>query len=74
MRRNLSKLRPGESARVAELKEEGARKRRLLDLGLTPGTLVTVERAAPFGDPVVIRLRGYALSLRREEARRIWLE
>jgi ferrous iron transport protein A len=47
---------------------------RLLDLGLTPGEDITVTLAAPFGDPLVIRVRGALLALRRREAAWIWVE
>lgn len=72
--KRLSELRPGESGVVHSLTAEGAVKRHLLDLGITAGVRVTMERAAPFGDPVAVRLRGYSLSLRRGEAAKIWLE
>lgn len=51
--------------------QRGAVKRRLIDMGLTPGTQVQLTHLAPLGDPMELRLRGYALSLRREDARRI---
>lgn len=44
-------------------------RRRLLAMGLTPGTKVTLQRVAPFGDPIEVTLRGFALSLRKHEAR-----
>ena len=53
---------------------EGALKRHFLDMGITKGVVVTMERVAPFGDPVAVRLRGYSLSLRRAEAKKIVLE
>ena len=53
---------------------DGALKRHFLDMGITKGVVVTMERIAPFGDPVAVRLRGYSLSLRREEAKKIVLE
>lgn len=46
---------------------------RLMEMGLLPGTEVTLERVAPLGDPIVVRVRGYALSLRKEEARLVEL-
>ena len=43
-------------------------------MGITKGVRITVERIAPFGDPIAVRLRGYSLSLRRDEAAKIELE
>jgi ferrous iron transport protein A len=67
----LTDLRPGETAEVVAVSGDDAIGRRLLDLGLLPGTPVTVMRRAPLGDPVVYELRGYRLCLRRSEAARI---
>jgi len=70
--RTLESLRPGESAII--ISSGGNRptvKRRLIDMGLTPGTRVTVKKIAPFGDPVEVRLRGYELSVRKEDLRAI---
>ena len=51
--------------------QRGAGKRRLIDMGLTPGTGVELIKIAPFGDPMELRLRGYELSLRKEDAAQI---
>ena len=68
----LMDLAPGESAVILDVgNERGPVKRRLVDMGLTPGTLVTVRKVAPFGDPIEVNLRGYELSLRKEDARQI---
>ena len=53
---------------------EGALRCRLLDMGLIPKTAVRVEKIAPLGDPIELRVRGYALSLRKEDARSIEVE
>ncbi|MCI8739655.1 MAG: ferrous iron transport protein A [Oscillibacter sp.] len=53
---------------------EGALRCRLLDMGLIPKTAVRVEKIAPLGDPIELRVRGYALSLRKEDARNIEVE
>lgn len=53
---------------------EGALRCRLLDMGLIPKTAVTIEKAAPLGDPLELRVRGYSLSLRKEDARNISVE
>lgn len=67
----LSDLRPGERGRVARVDATGAVRQRLLDMGLLPDTVIELERLAPAGDPVWIRLQGYQLSLRRSEARTV---
>lgn len=68
----LLSVAPGESAVLLKVgNEKGAVKRRLIDMGLTPGTRVTVRKVAPFGDPIEVNLRGYELSLRKEDAAQI---
>ena len=63
---------PGESAVILRVgSARGPVKRRLVDMGLTPGTTVTVRKVAPFGDPIEVNLRGYELSLRKEDAKEI---
>lgn len=66
----LDGLRPGESARVALIAPavQGPERRRLLDLGVIPGTLVTAELSSPSGDPVAYRIRGALIALRRQQA------
>lgn len=58
----------GESATVARLDGAGAVKRRIMDMGLTKGTRVLVHKVAPLGDPIEVTVRGYELSLRKDEA------
>jgi ferrous iron transport protein A len=70
----LDELRPGRSARVVRVTAAEAVRRRLAEMGVIRGTHVRVERVAPFGDPLEIRLRGYRLSLRVEEARMVTVE
>ncbi len=72
--KTLDKLKPGESGTVKRLNGEGAVKRRIMDMGLTKGTEVTVRKVAPLGDPIEITLRGYELSLRLEEAAKIEID
>lgn len=67
----LDQLRPGESGIIYSVTGTGALRRRLLDMGLTPGTRVSVRKVAPFGDPMELSLRGYELTLRGEDARTI---
>ena len=64
----LAQLHPGQSGEIEALAVGGALKRRLADMGLTPGVRVAVRRTAPLGDPICLSLRGYELSLRRSEA------
>ena len=64
----------GKSGKVLTVGGEKALRRRLLDMGITPGTSITVKKAAPMGDPVELLLRGYVLSLRLEDAAKITIE
>jgi ferrous iron transport protein A len=66
--RPLSALRPGEQATIGRVNGHGPVRRRLLELGLTPGTPVMLVRLAPLLDPMEIRVRGYQLCVRRSEA------
>jgi ferrous iron transport protein A len=67
--RTLADLRVGDRARVTNIAGRGAVVQRLQEMGLTAGVEIAVIRFAPLGDPVEIRVRGYALSLRKIEAR-----
>ena len=67
----LDQLRIGSSGTITAVGGEGALRCRLLDMGLIPRTKVTLQKAAPLGDPIQIRLRGYELTLRLEDARKI---
>ena len=70
----LRDLKVGESGRVITIAGEKALRRRLLDMGITPHTIVTVKKAAPMGDPIELLLRGYVLTLRLEDAAKIAVE
>ena len=70
----LKDIKTGETARVEKLGGDGALRCRLLDMGLTPRTKVTLQKVAPMGDPIEIRVRGYELTLRVEEAEKIEVE
>ena len=74
MLRQLSTLTAGHSAVIREVGGEAKLRRRLLELGLLPGTAVTVRKRAPFGDPMQLHLRGFELTLRASEAERILVE
>jgi len=71
---NLKELGIGKSGRVVTVGGEKVLRRRLLDMGITPGTIVTLKKVAPMGDPVELLIRGYVLSLRMEDAQKITLE
>ena len=72
--KTLRQTRIGEIVKVVRLCGEGAVKRRIMDMGITKGTEVYVRKVAPLGDPVEVRVRGYELSLRREDAGMILVE
>jgi len=67
----LRDLRPGEIGNVVGIGEKGPMRRRIMDMGVTPGTSIKVIKVAPLGDPIEINVRGYELSLRKDEARQI---
>ncbi len=64
----LSKLKSGEKAQIEKVAGAGAVKRRIRDMGVTTGSLIEVVRVAPLGDPMEMKIKGYHLSLRKEEA------
>ncbi len=70
----LDTLPLGREAVITAVGGEGSLRCHLLDMGLTPRTAVRVEKIAPLGDPIELRVRGYALSLRKEDARSIEVE
>ena len=67
----LKELPVGQSGRITAVGGDGALRCRLLDMGLIPNTRVTVQKIAPMGDPMEIRLRGYELTLRLDDAAQI---
>lgn len=69
----LKDLGPGEKGKVIRIKG-GAVKKKLLEMGIVPGTVIELERVAPLGDPVDVLVRGYHLSLRKEEAEEVLIE
>ena len=72
--RTLRDVELGETVTVARLHGEGAVKRRIMDMGVTKGTKVSVRKVAPLGDPIEITVRGYELSLRKADAEMIEVE
>lgn len=70
----LDKLQIGKNAVITKVGGEGELRLRLLDMGIIPGTAVYVHKVAPLGDPIEIRIRGYELTLRIDDARKIEVE
>ena len=70
----LSQLEIGERGKVTKVNGEGAIRRRLFDMGITPGAEVYLRKKAPFGDPIEIAIRGYELTLRKSEASQVEIE
>jgi ferrous iron transport protein A len=70
----LSQLKPKERGTITKVGGDGPVRRRILDMGVVPGTEVQVVKVAPLGDPVDLLIRGYHLSLRKEEAREILVD
>jgi ferrous iron transport protein A len=70
----LSSLPIGKAATVAEIKVTAEKRARLMEMGLLVGTPIQLVRFAPLGDPVEIKVRGYHLTLRKEEAEQIWVQ
>lgn len=71
MEKTVNDLKTGEQAVVTGLGCKGALRRRIIDMGITPGAVVIMRKAAPMGDPLEINVRGYELSIRRSEAKLI---
>ena len=69
--RTLKDVQVGETVTVTKLTGEGAIKRHIMDMGITKGTSVYVRKVAPLGDPVEVTVRGYELSLRKDDAEMI---
>ena len=70
----LKQVQIGETAKVVKLHGEGAIKRRIMDMGITKGAEIYVRKVAPLGDPLQIQVRGYELSLRKQDADMIEVE
>lgn len=67
----LAQIKPGHGGIITQIGGEGALRRHLLDMGLTPNTRIQVRKVAPMGDPIELSLRGYVLTLRAEDAEKI---
>ena len=72
--KTLKSVMIGETVKVVRLHGEGAVKRRIMDMGLTRSTEVTVRKVAPLGDPIEMTVRGYELSLRKADAEMVEVE
>ena len=66
--RTLREVKVGETVKVTKLNGEGAVKRRIMDMGITKGVEIYVRKVAPLGDPVEVTVRGYELTLRKDDA------
>jgi ferrous iron transport protein A len=71
---NLSMLKCGERAKIIRIGAIGPLKRRLMDMGVLAGEEVKMEKVAPLGDPIEVRIKNYNLSLRKKEAEEILVE
>lgn len=67
----LNNITNGKTVTVSNLNLQGALRRRIMDMGITKGTDITVRKVAPLGDPMEITVRGYELSLRKADAKHI---
>lgn len=74
MARTLKDLKPGESAIISMINGRGPTKRRLMDMGVIRGTNIMVEKIAPLGDPIEVKIKGYHLTFRKEDAENIVVE
>ncbi len=72
--RTLREAKIGETVKVVKLHGEGAVKKRIMDMGITRGVEVYIRKVAPLGDPIEVTVRGYELSLRKEDASMIEIE
>lgn len=72
--KTVDTLKIGEKCRVISIGCTGALRRRIIDMGITPGAIIIMRKAAPFGDPIEINVRGYELSIRLSEAKEICVE
>ena len=70
----LDQLKIGESGIILKVDGTGILRDRLLDMGLTPGTHIYLRKAAPMGDPLELTLRGYELTIRKEDGKMIHIE
>lgn len=74
MLKRLDEFQIGETGQIKKVEGEGRIRRRLFDMGVTPGAKVYLRKKAPLGDPLEVTIRGYELTLRKDEAKYVYLE
>ena len=74
MLKRLDEFKIGETGLIKKVEGEGRLRRRLFDMGVTPGATVYLRKKAPLGDPLEVTIRGYELTLRKSEANLVYLE
>lgn len=74
MEKYLNEFLVNEEGKVKKIEAEGKIKRRLFDMGVTPGASIRLKKLAPLGDPIEVTIRGYELTLRKDEANKILME
>ena len=74
MQKKLNEFIVGETGKIVKITATGKIKRRLFDMGITPGAIVSLKKVAPLGDPLEVNLRGYELTLRKDEAENVIME
>ena len=72
--KTLRDAKVGETVRVVKLNGEGPVRKRIMDMGITKGVEIFIRKVAPLGDPVEVNVRGFELTLRKDEAERIVIE
>lgn len=74
MIKTLDKLKQGEHGVITVFKGKGEVRKHLMEMGLVRGSDIKVERVAPLGDPIEVKIKGYSLSLRKEDAKKVEIE
>ncbi|EKF85635.1 FeoA family protein [Methanobacterium formicicum] len=74
MIKSLNNLKQGETGKITSFKGKGEVRKHLMEMGLVRGSDIKVERVAPLGDPIEVKIKGYSLSLRKEDAKKIEIE
>ena len=72
--KSLDELKSGEKGKIVRVRGKGSVHRRIIDMGVVTGAEVEMQRVAPLGDPIEIKVKGYCLTLRKEEASNIYVE
>ncbi|MCT4619432.1 MAG: ferrous iron transport protein A [Marinisporobacter sp.] len=74
MEKTLKELQPKTGSKIIKIQGTGPAKRRLMDMGIVRGSDIYVEKKAPLGDPIEVKIKGYSLTLRKEDAEKIIVE